>query len=897
MTLDRWMQRVPLWLRSVFRRDVVDRELDDEFQYHIERQTAENIRRGMAPAAAQEAARRELGNIAFYKEEARDTRGTRSLDELLGDIRFGMRSLRRAPVFSVAVIATLALGIGANTAMFTLLRGTLLKPLPNRDGDRIVYIRQSAPGSNIKNAQFSIPEIVDLRAGAKTLAQVGDFSPASFSILDADGHPTLINAGVVSGNYFDVMGLKPVIGRLIGTVDDGAAVPSVTVLSYPFWQSHFGGDPHVVGRTVRLDTVLTTIVGVVQAAPQYPNPTDVLVNIVTSAHHLGAAMVTSRTHRMTEVFARLAPGRDVAEARAEVERVAANMRRDHPEGYDAKGHYGVELARLRDAVNERAALMFWLLMGAAGFVLLVACANVSNLTLMRGAEREREMVVRLALGAGHGRLRRLLLVENLLLALCGGVLGVFVSFASLKLLTAFAAQLTPRAPEIGIDSTILMVGLATSVVAAIFLSFIPRIGGRRVVGAALAPAGRRATLGRGAKRFQRSLVVVQVAVCMVLLTGSGLLLRTLAQLRSVDSGVRAENVLTLELPRGRTNKPANDPEIISRFTEIRNRIASLSEIKVAALGSFVPLRRAGGSQEIQADDEPTSTGASAQLASFRTADPNYFAAAGIPVLEGRAFTASDNLGAPLVAIVNRSLAKQLFGDREPIGRRIAWKGAPAMMIPLGENWRTIVGVVGDTRDAGLEHDPTPAVFEPFAQGGVFTAALLVRTTSDPRALQHSIVQYIHDAAPHQIIDNVSTLEEIRDASIVPRRLNAMFVASFAGLAFLIAVVGIAGVLASSVRSRTAELGIRMSLGAGPERLRRMVLAEGGVLIGLGIAIGFGGSVFTARLLRGLLFEVAPHDPTTFALAALLLAGVGILACAGPAARAATVDPATALRAD
>jgi predicted permease len=896
MTFDRFIRRIPLRLRSLFRRSVVDRELDDEFQYHLERQTAEYVRRGMTPDAAQEAARRELGNVAFYKEEARDTRGTRWFEELLGDVKFGARSLRRAPIFSLAVVSTLALGIGANTAMFTLLRGTLLKPLPNRDGDRIVYIRQPAPGNNVRNAQFSVPEIVDLRAGATTLSQIADFSPSSFAIVDAEGHPKIINAGVVSGNYFDVMGLKPVAGRLIGTVDDGAGVPSVTVLSYPFWQSFFGGDPNVIGRKVRLDSVLTTIIGVVQAAPQYPFPTDVLVNIVTSAHHLSASMVTSRRHRMTEVFGRLAPGRNVEQARAEVERVASNMRRDHPEGYVAKAQYGIELAPLREAVNERAALMFWLLMGAAAFVLLVACANVSNLTLMRGAAREREMVVRLALGAGHARLRRLLLVENLLLALLGGMLGVFVSFASLKLLTGFAAQLTPRAPEIGIDSAVLLVGLATSVVAAFFLSFIPRIGGKRVAGAALAPAGRRATLGRGAKRFQRSLVVVQVAVCMVLLTGAGLLLRTLSRLHSVDAGVRAENVLTMELPVSHSDGAATDAQLIAKYNEIRDRVASLSGIRIVGMGLSVPLRRSGGLQDIQVEDQPTPTGATPPKASFRTADPNFFAAAGIPVLQGRAFTASDNLSAPLVVVVNRALAKQVFGDRDPIGRHIAWTAA-SRFIPQAQSWRTIVGVVGDTRDAGIERDPTPAMYQPFAQGAVFSAGLLVRTTSDPRALQHSIIQYIHDVAPRQIIDNVSTLEDIRDAAVVPRRLNAMFVASFAGLAFLIAIVGIVGVLASSVRSRTAELGIRMSLGAGPERLRRMVLAEGGVLIVLGIAIGFTGSVFTARLLRGLLFEVGPHDPTTFAAAALLLAGVGIAACAGPAARAATVDPAAALRAD
>jgi predicted permease len=895
MTIDRSMRTAALRLRSVFRKEAVDRELDEEFQYHLDRQTAEFMRRGMSPADAEEAARRELGNIAYHKEVARDTRGTRWFDELLGDVKFGARSLRRAPVFSLAVVATLALGIGANTAMFTLLRGTLLKPLPNRDGDHIVYLRQSAAGLNTRNAQFSVPEIIDLRAGTKTLGQIADFSPSSFSIVDADGHPKLIDAGVVSGNYFDVMGLKPVVGRLTGPVDDGPAAASVTVLSYPFWMEHFGGDPKVVGRTVRLDSVLTTIIGVVQAAPQYPYPTDVLVNTVTSSHHMSAMMVTARDHRMTEIFARLAPGRDVEQARAEVRRVAANMRRDHADAYAPKAGYAIEVAALREAVNERATLMFWLLMGAAAFVLLVACANVSNLTLMRGAEREREMVVRSALGAGHARLRRLLLVENLLLALFGGALGILVSFASLKLLTAFAAQLTPRAPEIGIDATVLFVGLATSVAAAIALSFIPRIGRARAPGAALAPAGRRATLGRGAKRFQRSLVVVQLAVCMVLLTGAGLLLRTLARLGAIDAGVRVENVLTIELPRSRTEPRITDAELIARYTAIRDRVASVPGVRLAGMGTSVPLRRFGGLQNISIDGMTPSPGTQAPRAMFKAVDPDYFAAAGTPIIKGRAFNAGDLQDAPLVAIVSRVLARQLFGDSDPIGRRVAWP--QSRFIPNSTSWRTIVGVVGDTRDAGIENDPTPVVFQPFAQGGIYGAALLVRTTSDPISSQRAIVDAIRTVSPAQLIDNIKTLEDIRDATVVPRRLNAMFVASFAALAFLIAIVGIVGVLASSVRSRTAELGIRMSLGAGPERLRRMVLTEGGVLIGLGIGIGFAGSFFTARLLQGLLFGVAVHDPTTFTFAALLLAGVGIGACSGPAARAARVDPAVALRAE
>jgi predicted permease len=503
------------------------------------------------------------------------------------------------------------------------------------------------------------------------------------------------------------------------------------------------------------------------------------------------------------------------------------------------------------------------------------------------------MVVRLALGAGHGRLRRLLLAENLLLSLVGGVLGVLVSVASLKLLTSFAAQLTPRAAEIGVDGTVLFVALATSVTAAIVLSFIPGLRRQRVVGAALAPAGRRATLGRGAKRFQRSLVVLQLAACMVLLTGAGLLLRTLLTLGAVDSGVRAENVLTLDLPQSRGNRAKQASEYYARYNAIRDRVAVLPGIKGAALGLDVPLRRTGR-QDLQVENSPLR--GQAPRAAFKTADPNYFTVSGIPLVKGRAFQPTDDQQAPLVVVINHSLAKQLFGDGDPIGKRIAWT-ASSSFIPQATSWRTIVGVVGDTRDAGLESDPTPTVYQPFEQGGMMMASLLIGTNSDPVLMEHTIVQSIRDVAPRQAVRNIKTLEEIRDEAVVPRRLNAMFVASFAGLAFLIAIVGIAGVLASSVRSRTSELGIRMSLGAAPERLRRMVLAEGGTLIFLGIAIGVAGSALTGRLLSRLLFGVTAHDPATFVGAALLLAGVGIAACAGPAARAARIDPAVALRAD
>jgi predicted permease len=900
MTLDRLLRIVSLRVRSLFRRGDVERELEEELQFHVDQQAAENVGRGMAPDAARAAALRALGGIEYRKEQVRDTRGTRWLEELAGDARFAVRSLRRARGFATAVVLTLALGIGANTAMFTLLRGTLLRPLPNRDGERLVYLRQSAPGAQEHNVLFSVPEIADYRAVSKTLSAIAEYSSAlPFTLVGGDGQPLRVQAAVISGNYFDVLGLAPVLGRLTRAQDDGAAAAPVAVLSFQFWMEHYGGDPVIVGRTIRLNDAISTVIGVVQPAPHYPQHTDVFVNTVTSPHHLSATMVTGRTHRMSELFARLAPGRTVEQARAEIDGIASNVFRDHPEAYEKAARYEITVSTLRQAVNERASLTFWLLMGAAALVLLIACANVSNLTLMRGVGREREMLMRDALGAGTGRLRRLLLVENLVLALIGGALGVLVAFAGLRILVAFAAQFSPRASEIRVDGVVLAVGLATSVVAAIALSFVPHIGGERALAASLAPAGRRTTLGRGRQRFQRSLVVAQLAVCMVLLTGAGLLVRTLFKLQSVDTGVRTDHVLSLELPLGGDllREVMKQPENLARYERMRDRVAALPGVDVVALGTSPPLRSSLGGIEVKAEGRAAPPDQPTPRAAFKTIDPGYFAATGIPLLEGRTFDPTDRRGSALVVVLSRSFARQLFGDQDPIGRRVAWTGDILRFTPFTGDWRTVVGVVGDTRDGGLDSDPTPTMYQPFAQELIFSAALVVKTTADPTLLQPTIVSAVRAIAPGQLIEHVATLEQIRDETVAPRRLNALFIASFGMLAFLIAMVGIAGVLAFSVSSRTAEIGIRMSLGADARRVHRMVLGEGGVLLAAGLVVGLAGALFAERLLRSLLFGITPHDPTTLGVVAFVLAAVGVAACWLPAARAARVDPAVALRAE
>jgi predicted permease len=899
-TLERWRRIVPLRLRSILHRREVDHELDEELLYHLDRQTEENVRQGMSLDAARAAARRALGNLEIRKEQVRATRRTRWAEELPRDLALGVRGLRRAPGFAAAVVLTLALGIGANTAMFTLLRGTLLRPLPNRDGERLVYLRQAAPGAGEDNVMFSVPEIADVRAAAKSLGAIAEYSSAlPFTMIGRDGGPARVRVGIVSGNYFEVMGLAPELGRLTTPRDDGAAAAPVAVLAHEFWTEHFGGDPHVVGTTVRLNDRLTTIVGVVPPAPHYPRRTEVFVNTVVSPHHLSATMVTGRSHRMSELFARLAPDATVEQARAELARVAATMRRDHPEAYEAAAQYTVALFPLRDALNERAARTFWLLMGAAAFVLLIACANVSNLTLMRGVDRERELLVRAALGAGKGRLRRLLLVENLALTLLGGALGVLVAWAGLKLLVAFAAQLSPRADEIRVDGVVLAVGLLTSLAVAVALSFVPRIGGERSLAASLAPSGRRTTLDRGRQRFQQSLVVTQVAVCVVLLTGAGLLVRTLGKLAAVETGVRADRVLTVELPLDGDllREVMKQPENLARYERIRDRVAALPGVELAALGIAAPLRSGLVDFDVKAEGRPVAPDRPTPHAAVRTADPRYFAAAGIPLLAGRAFDATDRRGSALVVIVTESLAKQMFGDENPIGRRVAWTGPVLRFTPFTDAWRTVVGVVGDTRDRGLDAEPTPTMYEPFAQELVLGGALVVRTHADPAALQPTIVRAIREVAPRQLIEKVATIDQIRDETVAPRRLNALFIAAFGALAMAIAMVGIAGVLAFSVSARVAEIAIRMSLGANAARVYRMVLGEGGALLGAGLAVGVVGALLAARLLRGLLFGVTPSDPVTLGAVALVLVAVGVAACWLPAARAAHVDPAVALRAE
>jgi predicted permease len=811
----------------------------------------------------------------------------------LADLRFAARSLSRARAFTLAVVLTLGLGIGANTAIFSVVRGVLLRPLPNRDGDRLIYLRQAINGPGGENVLFSVPEINDFRTASKTMgAGIAEYSGLTLTLLGASD-AVRINVGLVTGNYFSVMGLSPVLGRLLNNGDDGVSVPPVMVLTHEYWMKRFGGDRKVIGSTVIVDGKKVTIVGVVQPAPYFPKPMDALMNMVISEHHTSALMVQGRTHRMTEMIARLAPGATIEQARAEVNTIRARVQAAYPDAYDPGSGYHVVLTPFRDVLGEKARLTLWLLMGAAAFVMIISAANVANLTLMRGVRREHELVVRAALGAGAARLRRLLLTENLLLALMGAVLGLVIASVGLKLLVSLAERYSPRANEIRLDAVVLGFTLTLTVGIAVLLAYAPHLAKEGTLGAWISAGANRSSTGVRRQRLQRGLVVAQIAVSVVLLTGAGLLTRTMLQLAEVRTGLQADQVLTMEMPLDYNSQTPDQARAL--YERMRLEVSAIPGVMEVGIGSTMPLRSSQFQLDLKAEGKSLATGEAIPHAEFRTASPDYFRAAGIPVLQGRTFATTDRVGAAPVVILNQTLAKKLFPKENPIGKRIAWTGDVLRFIGVSPDWRTVVGVVGDTKDGGLDVDPPPVVFQPFAQEMVYAGGLVIRADANPTSLVAAATRIVRGIAPKVPIENVLTVAQIRDRSVAPRRLNAVLVSSFGVLAVIIAAVGIAGVLAFSVSARTNEIGIRMSLGADSGRVQRMILGEGGVLLGVGLVLGVSGALFATRLMQGLLFGVAPNDPMTLAAVAAAMAAVGVAACWLPALRAASIDPAIAIR--
>ncbi|MBC7896509.1 MAG: ABC transporter permease [Cytophagaceae bacterium] len=810
------------------------------------------------------------------------------------DLRYAIRSLSRTRGFAIAVILTLGLGIGANTAIFSVVRGVLLRPLPHRDGDRLVYLQQSVNGPGGENIRFSVPEILDFRDNAKSMQGIAEYSGFQVT-LQGERDAVRMQVGLVTGNYFSVMGLSTILGRPLNDGDNGTGVPPVLVLTHEYWLRRFGGDSSIVGKTVRISDQAVAVVGVLQPAPTFPERMDAIMNMVISEHHTSAMMVHGRSHRMTDMVARLAPGATVEMARTEAENIRKRVQAEFVQDYDPNSGYKVTVTPFQEVIGERARMTLYLLMGAAAFVMIISAANVANLTLMRSVRREHELVVRAALGSGAARLRRLLLVENLVLATAGAALGLLIAAGGVKLLIAFAERYSPRANEIRLDGMVLAFTLGLSIVVAILLSYAPRLAKEGKLGGLIAAGANRSSNDGRRQRLQRSLVVAQVAVSVVLLAGAGLLTRSMLELSEVKTGLTTEKVLSMDIPL--FGGPRSDVDIKQLYERMRQEVSTIPGVSNVALGSVGPLRSTDFKLELKADGHTLAAGEAIPRADVRSAGPDYIKTSGIPMIAGREFTSTDRQGSGLVAMVNKTLADQLFPGRDAIGQRIAWTGEVLKFIGIPENeWRTIVGVVGDTKDNGLDAAASPSVFVPFDQQPAYSGSLVIRSEQDPYMLAATATSLVRKIVPNDPIENVLTVSQITDRSVAPRRLNAALVSSFGILAVIIAAVGIAGVLAFSVSARTNEIGIRMSLGADKARVQRMVLLDGGVLLASGLVIGVLGTLLTTRLIRGLLFGVTPNDPVTLVGVAVTMLAVGIGACWLPALRAANIDPAVAMRA-
>jgi putative ABC transport system permease protein len=816
----------------------------------------------------------------------------------LRDLRIAIRSLSRVPSLWITVALTLALGIGANAAIFSVVRAVLLRPLANRDEARLLYIRQSAPGIHADNTTFSIPEIDDIGKHLKTISALGTFSEIDFT-LQGLGQPREIPAGVVDGHYFEVMGLRPILGRLLGPADDGPNAQGAAVLTYKFWTQSLHSDPSVLGKTIRLDSFegsrTATIVGVLEPAVPYPVATEIIANVVTSPHHLSATMVTGREHRMTELFGRLAPGATLEQARAELRTDYAAMLQAHPEVYKRNDEFTISVRRMHDQINARANTILWVLFAASALLFVIASSNVANLVLARTLRRESELAVRSALGANTAALRRSLLAESLVLCGSGVVAALLIAAPMVYILGKYAARFSVRADDLHLDSTLVWFGIGLALVAAVFLAWIPRLPSTKSSPASgLTVGGTRSATG--SNRRLRIFAVTQITASFLLLVGAGLLLRTLYDLESTPPPFDTSRVLAINLPPvtyGRTPQQQQD------FNhEVVRRVSALPGVKSVATGFSVPWR---DSQALSisfafAVDGARKNGDEDLRANFRSISPGFFGTLGVPILEGRDFRDTDKQGSDPVVIISKSVADNLFPGQEAIGRNMRWTDGVMKFIGIGYESRRIVGVVPDFDDENIIPNPSMTVYQPVDQEG-WGGRLFVHTDTTPYPLVPSIVKTVQGIAADQPVERAATLEDIRAEVLSPDKLNALVFGGFAAVALLISVVGVAGVLAFSVSGRTREFGIRMALGAEPRHILTDVLREGLVIASIGVVAGLIVGIAGARGLAAWVGHVHMPGALSFIASAAVILIAAAIASAVPAARAARVNAVEALRAE
>jgi len=803
------------------------------------------------------------------------------------DLRYGFRMLRKSPGFTLVALVALALGIGANTALFSVVYGVLLKPLPYAQGKELVVLHQEFTKANALNVGFSVKELNDYREQAKSLAQIEEYHQMSFILLDGQ-EPDEVRTGVVSAHFFDLLGIKPYLGRFFTSADDVPGADAVLVLSYPYWKTRYGGDRSIIGRHFRMNDKVHTVVGVLPPVPQYPRENDVYMPSVACPFRSSPSTIASRNARLLRAFGRLKPGADVQSGMVDVNVVASRLRHEYPADYPESQGLSAAMDGLQNQLTKQVRPMLLVLLATAGLVLLIACANVANLALARIMRREQEMAVRAALGANRGRLVRQLLTESTLLSVAGGALGLLLAAGCLELLVRFVGRFTTRAAEVRISMEVLLFTLGISVLTGLIFGSIPALSQRLNLVTSLKEGSANATVKASGVRLRNVLVAGQVALSFMLLIAAGLMVRSFVKLQQVNGGYNPENVLTANVPLS-FSKYNNNAATLNFFDRVMRKLEGTPGILAVGVNNGAPL--APGmpmNTTFIVEGRVVNERQALPSTDVNFVSPGGMQLLGIPLISGRFFTPHDNADSPEVAIISRSLAQHFFPNEDPLNKRISADN--------GKTWVRIIGVVGDVKFYGLDQETKDTAYVSFAQSPM-GGTLLVKTAGNPMNYAQQVREAVLSVDPEQPVNGIQTLEELRGDTLVQSRLTALLLALFAGLALAIAATGLSGVTALMVSQRTREIGIRMALGAQSGEMLRMVLRQGMSVISVGLAVGIAAALIFSRVMRTLLFQTTVNDPLTFVGVALMFLAVGFAASYVPARRVTKVDPLIALRSE